>query len=410
MFVRLFRTAMMIVIVAILLVPATTQADTNGRISGTITNGTTNAALADATVTASRFDQMPSGNTVPESVDVTTTTAADGSYAFEGLDTADGLVYAISVTYEGVLYSSGMVQISTTPEQTADITVYETTADQAAITLASRGLLLNAVDKDSGAVTITDVFSFENTSNRTIVADEDGRTLRFSVPANSAEVGPRAGFDFGTPSLEGATVFATSPLRPGVANPASLNYTIPYTGSTFDIELVADYPTTEMRLLLPVDANGDGPAVAAESRQLLDNGIIPIGDSQYHVWSTGSLNAGDTIRLRFSNLPSASSSGRALSTVAPALIALLALAGAAAIAGLVISRRKLNEPRPVTVSPLIAETIDERREMLTAELRALEAAYASGEIDEATYAPSRRAILEDLRRISRAMRGIGDDE
>lgn len=410
MFVRLFRTAMMIVIVAILLVPATTQADTNGRISGTITNGTTNAALADATVTASRFDQMPSGNTVPESVDVTTTTAADGSYAFEGLDTADGLVYAISVTYEGVLYSSGMVQISTTPEQTADITVYETTADQAAITLASRGLLLNAVDKDSGAVTITDVFSFENTSNQTIVADEDGRTLRFSVPANSAEVGPRAGFDFGTPSLEGATVFATSPLRPGVANPASLNYTIPYTGSTFDIELVADYPTTEMRLLLPVDANGDGPAVAAESRQLLDNGIIPIGDSQYHVWSTGSLNAGDTIRLRFSNLPSASSSGRALSTVAPALIALLALAGAAAVAGLVISRRKLNEPRPVTVSPLIAETIDERRQMLTAELRALEAAYASGEIDEATYAPSRRAILEDLRRISRAMRGIGDDE
>jgi len=409
-FVRLFRTAMMIVIVAILLVPATTQADTNGRISGTITNGTTNAALADATVTASRFDQMPSGNTVPESVDVTTTTAADGSYAFEGLDTADGLVYAISVTYEGVLYSSGMVQISTTPEQTADITVYETTADQAAITLASRGLLLNAVDKDSGAVTITDVFSFENTSNQTIVADEDGRTLRFSVPANSAEVGPRAGFDFGTPSLEGATVFATSPLRPGVANPASLNYTIPYTGSTFDIELVADYPTTEMRLLLPVDANGDGPAVAAESRQLLDNGIIPIGDSQYHVWSTGSLNAGDTIRLRFSNLPSASSSGRALSTVAPALIALLALAGAAAVAGLVISRRKLNEPRPVTVSPLIAETIDERRQMLTAELRALEAAYASGEIDEATYAPSRRAILEDLRRISRAMRGIGDDE
>lgn len=401
---------MMIVFAAILLIPATAIADTNGRISGTVTNGTTSTPLADATVTASRFDQMPSGGTVPESVDVTTTTASDGTYAFDGLDTSDGLVYAISVTYEGVLYSSGMVQISTTPEQTSDITVYETTADQSTITLASRGILLNAVDQESGAVTITDVFSFENTGNRTIVADEDGRTLRFSVPANSAEVGPRAGFDFGTPSLEGTTVFATSPLRPGVANPASLNYTIPYTSTTFDIALVADYPTSEMRLLLPVDANGDGPTVAAESRQLLDNGIVPIGDAQYHVWSTGSLEAGDTIRLRFGNLPSASSTGRSLSTVAPALIALLALIAAATVAGMIISRRKLDAPRPVTVSPLVAETIGERRDILTNELRALEVAHERGDVDDESYSSTRRAILEDLRRISRAMRGLGDDE
>ena len=83
---------------------------------------------------------------MPQSVDVTTTTAEDGSYAFDGLDTSDGLVYAVSVTYQGILYSSGMVPVGTTAQQTSVISVFETTPDQSTITLASRGLLLNAID------------------------------------------------------------------------------------------------------------------------------------------------------------------------------------------------------------------------------------------------------------------------
>lgn len=391
------------------LVPAT-AAETNGRISGTVTNGTTGQPIGGATVTASRFDQQPTGGTMPQSIDVTTTTAEDGSYAFEGLDTADGLVYAISVSYQGILYSSGMVQISSTPEQTSDISVYETTPDQSAITLSSRGLLLNAVDRETGAATITDVFSFNNTGNMTVVAGDDGRTLRFSVPSNAAEVGPRAGFDFGTPSLEGTTVYATSPLRPGVANPASFNYTVPYSGSSFEITIAADYPTDDLRILLPADADGAGPRVSAGSRQLLDNGIVPIGGQQYHVWSTGSLAAGDSLSLRFVDLPATSAENRGLSTIEPAVIAIIALLAAAATAGWVVSRRKLYAPRPVTVAPVLAETLDARRAALTDELRGLEAAHAAGDIEEEAYRSSRRMILEDLRRISRSMRGIGDDE
>jgi len=408
--VRRFLIAFAMLAAASVMLPAAVAADTNGRISGTISNDTTGQPLAGATVTASRFDQQPTGGTMPQSVDVTTTTAGDGSYAFEGLDTADGLVYAISVTYEGVLYSSGMVQISATPEQTADIPVYETTTDQSTITLASRGLLLNSGDREPGAAMLTDVFSFETTGARTIVAGDDGRTLRFSVPPNAAEVGPRPGFDFGTPSLEGTTVYATSPLRPGTANPASFNYTLPYSGSSFETTVVADYPTDDFRILLPADAEGSGPRVSSESRQLLDNGIAQIGGQQYHVWSTGTLAAGESLSLRFVDLPRTSAAQRGLSTVEPAAIALVALLAAAGAAAWVVSRRRLLAPRPVTVAPVLAETLDVRRAALTDELRGLEAAHAAGNVDELDYQRSRRLILEDLRRISRAMRGIGDDE
>lgn len=401
---------MALLVLASVMLPDAATADENGRISGTITNGTTNQPLAGATVTVSRFDQKPENRSLPPSVDVTTTTGDDGTYVFDGLDTSGGLVYAVSITYLGVLYSSGMVQISTTPEQTASFSVYETTPDQSAITLASRGLLLNAVDAETGATTITDVFSFDNTGDRTIVAGDDGRTLRFSIPANAAEVGPRAGFDFGTPSLEGTTVFATSALRPGVANPASFNYTVPYSGSSFEIRLNVDYPTDDLRILLPVAADGSGPRASSASHQLLDSGIVPIGNQQYHVWSTGALSAGDTLSLRFVDLPATSVANRALSTVEPAAIAIIALLIAAGAAVWIVTRRKLAAPRQVVVAPVLAETLDLRRVALTDELRGLEAAHAAGTVEDADYQRSRRLILEDLRRISRAMRGIGDDE
>lgn len=404
----LFAIALLVISAAF--VPIAARAETNGQIRGTITNGTTGEPLAGATVTASRFDQQPTGGTLPESVDVETTTDESGQYAFDGLDTSGGLVYAVSVTHVGVLYSSGMVRINESPEQTADITVYETTSDQTAITFASRGVLLNAIDREAGAATVTDVFSIENTGDRTVVPGDDGRTLRFSIPANAAEVGPRPGFDFGTPSLEGSTVFATSPVRPGVSNPASFNYTIPYSGSSFEISLVADYPTTDLRILLPVDAEGQGPRVTSDSLQLLDNGVVPIGDLNYHVWSTGALEAGDTVSLRLVDLPRTSADNRGLRTVEPAAIAVAALLAAAGAAAWVVTRRRLSEPRPVTVAPVLAETLDARRAVLTDELRALEAAHDAGTVDDDEYRRTRRLILEDLRRISRAMRGIGDDE
>ena len=404
----LFALALLAIISALL--PFSVAADTNGRISGTVTNGTSGQPVSGSTVTVSRFDKKPEGGVMPQSVDLTAITTGDGRYSFDGLDTSTGLVYAVSVTFQGVLYSSGMVQISSSPEQTADISVYETTPDQSAVSLSSRGLILNAVDRETGAASIVDVFSFDNAGNKTVIAGDEGRTLRFSVPPNAAEVGPRAGFDFGTPSLEGSTVYATSPLRPGAANPASLGYVLPYSGSTFELSVTTDYPTQDVRILVPAGEDGKGARVVSDTKPLLDGGIISIGSQPYHVWSTGMLQKGDVLSLRFLDLPTATSANRALSTIEPALIAIVALLLATGVAGWVVRSRRLSAPRIVTVAPALADTLEARRAALTEELRGIEAAHTAGLVDSPEYQRSRRLILEDLRRISRAMRGIGDDE
>jgi hypothetical protein len=390
--------------VALLLATVPAAAQSNGTISGTVSNATTGEPLAGATVTLSRFDSP----TRP-SVDVTTTTAADGRYSFSDVDTSDGFVYAVSVVYDGVLYGSGMLRFQGQPTLTSDIEVFEGTPDQSIVRLQARGLILTSVDPDDGILAITDVFAFEITGNRALIADEDGRTLRFSIPETALQVTPRPGFDFGVPSIEGATVFATSALRPGTAN-ASLDYTLPYTGSRAELPVRTDYPTGILRILVPAGAGMDDVSVSAQSVTLLDQGLVTIGERDYHVWTTDALQPERPLTLTVSGLPGSGFVPNRLRTVEPALLVFAALAAASALTGFVVVRRGLHHPRPIVVAPELAVPLETRREELANELRELEATHEQGGLDQTSYRVERRRILEELRGISRQMRGLGDDE
>src|SRR3712207_6452364 len=70
--------------------PAVAQSD--GTITGVVTNSTTGKPVADLDVTLSQFTSPTS-----DSVDTTVTTDATGRYTFSNVDTADGFVYATSV-------------------------------------------------------------------------------------------------------------------------------------------------------------------------------------------------------------------------------------------------------------------------------------------------------------------------
>jgi hypothetical protein len=401
--------ALLLMLMALFVLPHTASADTNGSVTGVIVNGTTNTPLPDATVTISRFDQMPQNGQMPQSVDTTTTTDAEGKYEFEGLDASTGLVYAVSVTYLNVVYSSGMIQLSQQAQQTSDITVYETSSDPAGVSIQSRGILLSGIDKTTGVLQITDVYSLMNATQQTLVAGDDGRTLTFEVPKNAAQVSPRPGFDFGTASIEEATVYATAPLRPGPANPASFDYTIPYSASSIEIPLAAAYPTDSLRILVPAGDTDPKLTVSLAGSSLLDGGVVSIGDVPYHVWSTGAVPAGQSLTLKLGALP-VPDAPHQLRTVEPALIVLVLVAAAAGVTGWVVMRRGLYRPRPVQVAANAAAPLDVRRQQLSDNLRMLETIHQDGDIDDDAYRVQRRAILEELRSISRAMRGLGAED
>ncbi len=342
------------------------------------------------------------------SEDTTTTTGDDGTFRFDGLDTSQGFAYAVSARYVGVLYASSMILLSTAPEQQVDIAVFETTTDQATISIPTRGLIVSAIDRETGLLSMTDAYTFEVAGDSTVVNGSDGYSVRFPVPETVDEITPRPGFNFGTARVEETDVLVTTPLKPGQTN-ASLDYVFEYTGSNLELPIAAAYPTRTIQILVPITLDEADISVEAEGAPLVDGGVIPINDRDYHLWSASGLEPGTTLTLTFSGLPRPPISNQ-LSTIEPAILAGLALLAASAITGWVVVSRGLHKARPIVIAPAAATPLDERREQLSFELRRLEATWQAGEIDAESYTTSRRAILEDLRRISRQYRGLGEDE
>jgi 5-hydroxyisourate hydrolase-like protein (transthyretin family) len=380
------------------------SAQDDGRVRGTVVNGTTGEPAAGIDVTLSRFEQIG-----PDSVDVTTTTDSEGRFSFEGLSTDRGYVYAASTRYQRVLYSTGMILISQSSEQEVELRIHETTTNDTVITMQARGIVISNADADEGVLTVTDLSVVANNSSRTYIGDEDGRTLRLHVPGNAIQVTPRPGFDFTNAMIENATLFATSPLRPGPIN-ATVDYTVPYTGSVARFPIQSSYPTDVVRILVPTSDDLGDITVDATGALLSDRGNIEIEGRRYHVWTVNGLSPGQTLNVSISGLPPTVVIHNELRTGAPALIAFSVLLMASGVTGVIVMRRGLHRQRPVLLSAPVAAPLDERRAELSENLRDLEARWNAGDVEESQYRLARRMILEDLRKISRQYRGLGDDE
>lgn len=386
-------------------IPAPVAAQTtDGVLTGVITNATTEQPVADIEVALSKFDSTGFLE------GLTTTSGPDGAFRFEDLDTTDGLVYAASVRYRNVVYFSGMIQFDEGLEQQTEVLVYETTLDQGVVQLQSRGLILTGVSAAEGIVSMLDVFVIQNNSALTLVADDEAHTVRFPVPRNALDVTPLPGFDFGTPNIEGATVFATTPLPPGETT-ATLGYTVPYTGERLTIEVGNVYQTAEFRLLVPVNLPAGIAAITISGAGITEAGVVEVGSEEYRLYF-GPANAQPGSRLRFTyqSLPMSAVQPNSLNVWAPALIAAAVGVAGAAIALYLVIKRRLYMPRPVVFQPEAAHALESRREELVDELRELETAHEAGGLDPTQYQSLRREILERLRLISRQQRGLGLDE
>jgi hypothetical protein len=203
-------------------------------------------------------------------------------------------------------------------------------------------------------------------------------------------------------------VLVSTPLRPGTTS-VVLDYSLHYDGEELELDLPTAYDTETVQILIPVGLTEEEIDVTAGSAPLLDAGVATIGGRDYHIWSVRGLSAGDQLALTITGLPRPPSANR-LSTLEPAIVAGLALAIAVAVTGWIVVQRGLARPRPIALSPAASVPLDVRREQLSTELRRLEADRVAGEVDEGAYATHRRTILEELRRISRQYRGLGDDE
>ncbi len=394
--IRCIRLVTISLLLLAVVVPFSAAAETNGQITGVVTNGTTGLPVPNIEVTLSAFR---SEGMVGETA---TTTDAQGAYTFTEVDTADGIVYAASVSYSGVLYSTGMVRFQGTTEQTSAINVFETTSDRNVVRVSTRGIVLSEISPESGEATMLDIYSIDVNGKETFVAGDNGRSLEFAVPRNAGTVTPMPGFDFGAPTIENAVVFATSALRPGGGS-ATLSYPVPYTGTTFSIDTRNAYPTDTVRILIPTDLTSEIDSVQVAASGFEDAGVAQIGEREYHVWTASEMAGDSNVRVTFSGLPKSAFEPNELRVLEPAILAALALVVAVALTAWFLKRRNLTEPVPAFAGPLPEEIIESREELVI-QLQELQDEHENGQIDDELYLSERRTLLERLRNVSRQLR------
>jgi hypothetical protein len=359
----------------------------NGVISGRVQNGTAGGGpVGSLTVTLRHFAGMQLAE------ERQTQTGPDGSFRFDGLPTSPQDAYLVVVRYAGVDYVSGMVQLHQQPEQTVDLTVYETTTDPSAVRIASRSLVIAGASPELRAVDIMDILIVENSGDRTYLGDRSGVVLRIPLPRGAQEISPQPGFDYGQPRLEDGVLLTTGPLPPG-SQTVVLSYTVPYEGTRATLSIGTAMPTGTLRVLVR-----DG-TYRLSSRSLIDTGTVEVSGVTYRVLAVDAPVVGDMHVVQVSGLPR---TGLLFDLPTGPIIALaVGLAGliAAAVLTVIVLRRR----RVGTETGRAA--IDERLQ-LAAELNRLDEARAAGEIDETTYQEQRSAVLTRLRQLVARAQGV----
>jgi len=359
----------------------------NGVISGRVQNGTAGGGpVGSLTVTLRHFAGMQLAE------ERQTQTGPDGSFRFDGLPTSPQDAYLVVVRYAGVDYVSGMVQLHQQPEQTVDLTVYETTTDPSTVRIASRSLVIAGASPELRAVDIMDILIVENSGDRTYLGDRSGVVLSIPLPRGAQEIRPQPGFDYGQPRLEDGVLLTTGPLPPG-SQTVVLSYTVPYEGTRATLSIGTAMPTSTLRALVR-----DG-TYRLSSRSLIDTGTVEVSGVTYRVLVVDAPVVGDMHVVQVSGLPR---TGLLFDLPTGPIIALaVGLAGliAAAVLTVIVLRRR----RVGTETGRAA--IDERLQ-LAAELNRLDEARAAGELDETAYQEQRSAVLTRLRQLVAREQGV----
>jgi hypothetical protein len=362
-------------------------AATTGTFSGVVHNASADEiAPADLQVLLyvldDRFDEQV----------LQTRTDADGRYRFEDVPVRRGWHYLVSVQYGGGYFAGNMVAgTPDAPDVELPVTVYDVTADPAAITISS---VLAQVTPVEGGLRVIQIFQFRNDTRWLYVTEQpvdDAHNVSIAVrlPAGAQVLA----FDDQRRyvlSADGETVISLEPVFPGERHMMHISYLLPYSGP-LTVEQPLDY-----RLDGPVEMVAPD-ALVVETAQLTASGAEIIEGTRFVTYAGDlSLPAGDALRYQVSggvvtgSTTSSPPGGTLLATVGGAALGMMLVAG-----GWFYLRRR--EPQGAT------HAVDERHQIdeLVAGIAELDRLYQAGQIDAAAYQAERgqlKARLADLMR------------
>jgi len=361
------------------------------------------AAVEAATLTGRLVNKTAGGQAVG-GVEVTLTTYKDGResgkrtartntegrFRFADLQAGAEWSHGASVNYQGGEYLADPVSFDGgSAERAVEIPVYDATTDPRGLTVRLHHVIF---DPAEDGLRVTEVLLVRNPGDRTYVGDRelaDGRraTLRFSLPAGSADIRYGDGLMDCCAVPSDAGFADTMNVKPGERQVA-FSYTLGRGGQPVQFARALDYPTDEVDLLVP-----EGARVASSPGLRADGAVNGKQGRRYTRLTAGSLAPPARLALSIGGLPAVG--GR---WWLPAGALLAAVLGAAGLYPLV-RRRWFRGRRRGAAAPSPDFERFVRRAELRAALAALEEGRAAGNVAEEDYrrlAAEKRKALDEV--------------
>lgn len=376
-----------------------------GQITGQLLDGTqNNAPVANQNVTL----QLAQGNTSRDFI--TLKTDAQGRYSFNALENDSTVQYAVYTLYQGAQYVTNLIDLSKQADQQVNLTVYDATSNTANLAVVQSAILLEKPNPQTGMLSVSEDFFFENLSNTTYVGSLDAsqgkpNALLFALPANARFLSLETGFD-GYRAIQVATGFASNAaVLPGTSR-FSFSFQVPYSGSSYHFSYTSIYPTLTLSLLTPLNMLVHAP------QGLNTQGTVNTPSGTYQLLKAQTLRTNQTVQIDLNGLPvPIKAAPTALqAAVNPTtlwlvslLIVVLALAGVGGYFYNVRRQRaKRAKQRAVTHKGKVAPPPKKSaaltsKEALLQELLALDKTYEAGKLQKTAYQEQRARLNAHLR-------------
>ena len=253
-----------------------------GKVSGTVTNGTTNRPVPGAEVILLQLQ----GGMQPVA---TTKTDASGHFTItnDGLGSAPML---LRVPYKGVLYHQP-IPPGNAANVTANVTVYEPTTDRHSFTVTTRAIILQPKGSD---LLVGEEYTIENQTHPPVAYYLKDGTFQFKLPDGGQLNQVSAWGAEGMPVIQGTIdkgngVEAVDwPFRPG-DNGVRISYQLPYASNQTTIHTASLYSVQRMLLVVP------------PGMQVSSAGFTPAGTEQgYDIYTRDSIAANAPVTIAVS--------------------------------------------------------------------------------------------------------------
>ncbi len=273
--------------------PAQTAVPGVGNITGSIqmASGSLPGSL---TVTLHGYDHGQDQTTGPQEVlTLTTSSAPDGSYVFNNVAMPVNRIFTAEVNYNGIQYQSDfdVAAADTTQLSLPVIKLYESSDDFSLLKLSQVHYYTDFATQGTAQFLV--IYSFMNSSDKTVILSPDGKTLPFIVVPEGAQ-------DVGYEPAQNSTPFAAT--NNGIAAPPSDKpysiiafFSLPY-NKKLKITQPFKLDAPSILLLIP-----DGMKV--EGNQLTSQGTQAIQNVNYQELTASDLKAGEALTFTVSGSP-----------------------------------------------------------------------------------------------------------